>query len=828
MTDILKKNPDQKLEKTNSVSIAQNTITTLHIQNTALANKVVSLKRKLAESLKRCEELSSSNENSYKNMETVKNGWTKFFDDIKFWKNLLKIPAEGKLNMNLEAIETFIKENLGYLNMGSDHKLFEVNAREVFTNISKVFSDTLSEYKLLSDKDPNANTMVDESLERLNTKIEELAKHNQSLLDDNHKLMNQLTEMTNYSAVEKITLAQEKIQQLEYTNENLNRRLQTLLKSTIKIQEATLELNESEDDLEYPCICGGFLLEALIQPVIKLKLFISSDANEGGEKMNEEMNGGNQNGSAMEIEKDKNYIEVKERAQVLERMNEELMQAKVNLIQDAEKNKLGLENLEEKFFDSKMLQHLVQQTQELIKYSMYYKQKVGLIVTSIDEIEKNHGGDMLEVFRKESDEFNKVIDYMRNVFASVQNKSRHLTAKQEQAMKEYDFSVSVSAMKALIDNEASVTSLMKKENEMLRANAKEWNDRLKVSDAKVRELMDLNMNLNQQIIQLRAKMPEGAEWTEVTFRHAKHKEFLGELHNLNKKFDLNIKEKLDDLKVYIKSREDKLDSLESKLRHLNSDLEKAKKQSDQMIQEMELNGKVTDDYVKKYNLINDLSQQKDEAIGRIVKEKFNEQTKFEQDRTVMAQKIEALTELNTKVNVLCTEITKKNTNMQQMTDGMNEELLLQKSIIDEHKLYREALLKRIEELKVEVVLGKNTVENYAQSNEKHIKQTEEYKSKISEKQNQINQKLERTKNLSPGVALTVDDVEYLKLECSKLRRMVKCANCNFDHEKEVILAKCLHTFCKKCMDKNVEVRNRKCPKCRQNFSKDDVKKIYWE
>jgi hypothetical protein len=34
-------------------------------------------------------------------------------------------------------------------------------------------------------------------------------------------------------------------------------------------------------------------------------------------------------------------------------------------------------------------------------------------------------------------------------------------------------------------------------------------------------------------------------------------------------------------------------------------------------------------------------------------------------------------------------------------------------------------------------------------------------------------------------------------------------------------------FCKSCIDKNLESRNRKCPLDRTKFGKDDVRKIYW-
>ena len=57
--------------------------------------------------------------------------------------------------------------------------------------------------------------------------------------------------------------------------------------------------------------------------------------------------------------------------------------------------------------------------------------------------------------------------------------------------------------------------------------------------------------------------------------------------------------------------------------------------------------------------------------------------------------------------------------------------------------------------------------------------------------------------------------------------MITCSVCN-NEEKTVVLSKCFHTFCKKCIDKNIEIRDRKCPSCRIKFSAEDVKTLFWD
>ena len=57
--------------------------------------------------------------------------------------------------------------------------------------------------------------------------------------------------------------------------------------------------------------------------------------------------------------------------------------------------------------------------------------------------------------------------------------------------------------------------------------------------------------------------------------------------------------------------------------------------------------------------------------------------------------------------------------------------------------------------------------------------------------------------------------------------MLKCKVCN-TRNKNVVLSRCYHTFCKECINANLEARQRKCPTCRHKITHDDVNQLYWE
>jgi len=66
-------------------------------------------------------------------------------------------------------------------------------------------------------------------------------------------------------------------------------------------------------------------------------------------------------------------------------------------------------------------------------------------------------------------------------------------------------------------------------------------------------------------------------------------------------------------------------------------------------------------------------------------------------------------------------------------------------------------------------------------------------------------------------------------DLSKMVRVLKdrlmCPVCN-TRDKEVILLRCRHMFCKQCVDINIKNRSRKCPACAQRFDTKDVEDVW--
>jgi E3 ubiquitin-protein ligase BRE1 len=56
--------------------------------------------------------------------------------------------------------------------------------------------------------------------------------------------------------------------------------------------------------------------------------------------------------------------------------------------------------------------------------------------------------------------------------------------------------------------------------------------------------------------------------------------------------------------------------------------------------------------------------------------------------------------------------------------------------------------------------------------------------------------------------------------------MLRCSVCK-DRFKSVAITRCLHMFCKECIDENLRNRHRKCPACAEKFGQDDVRPVFF-
>ncbi|KIM45233.1 hypothetical protein M413DRAFT_441916 [Hebeloma cylindrosporum] len=64
-------------------------------------------------------------------------------------------------------------------------------------------------------------------------------------------------------------------------------------------------------------------------------------------------------------------------------------------------------------------------------------------------------------------------------------------------------------------------------------------------------------------------------------------------------------------------------------------------------------------------------------------------------------------------------------------------------------------------------------------------------------------------------------------EMQSLNKLVMCSTCR-DTPRSTIITKCMHTFCKPCVDARLATRQRKCPYCNLAFGQSDVHTFFFQ
>ncbi|KAG0219993.1 E3 ubiquitin-protein ligase bre1 [Mortierella sp. NVP41] len=144
-----------------------------------------------------------------------------------------------------------------------------------------------------------------------------------------------------------------------------------------------------------------------------------------------------------------------------------------------------------------------------------------------------------------------------------------------------------------------------------------------------------------------------------------------------------------------------------------------------------------------------------------------------------------------------------------------------------------------------VAIHKTKLQEYTMQNasfkDKYARQEE----RLAELQNMLRERSEAYENEAHARRRLVEETDGLKQkveeqakaeassgenseaakQAARYLKLLKCPACDVNFKSHVIL-RCMHVFCKSCMDNQLEYRQRKCPTCRENFGAKDVKEIY--
>ncbi|KAL0081321.1 hypothetical protein F4703DRAFT_1866227 [Phycomyces blakesleeanus] len=128
----------------------------------------------------------------------------------------------------------------------------------------------------------------------------------------------------------------------------------------------------------------------------------------------------------------------------------------------------------------------------------------------------------------------------------------------------------------------------------------------------------------------------------------------------------------------------------------------------------------------------------------------------------------------------------------------------------------------LEELKEKMLFGKEKIGELEKSVLEKIKMIEEdahSRMRLEEGCELLRRKVEATTKVEKPVEMK------LRKEKEEYRSLLNCSSCR-TRLKSHVLMRCMHTFCKDCLDIRIETRQRRCPSCGESFGINDVKQFY--
>ncbi|KAJ0987534.1 hypothetical protein J5N97_005890 [Dioscorea zingiberensis] len=135
----------------------------------------------------------------------------------------------------------------------------------------------------------------------------------------------------------------------------------------------------------------------------------------------------------------------------------------------------------------------------------------------------------------------------------------------------------------------------------------------------------------------------------------------------------------------------------------------------------------------------------------------------------------------------------------------------------------------LEDAEKELKWLRSTVDSFEKEYEQNQKKILDIRMELEKERNErekLEGELAEVKNEVEEMSSECEEaaIQRLQDEIKECKAILKCGVC-FDRPKEVVITKCFHLFCSPCIQRNLEIRHRKCPGCGSPFGQNDVREV---
>lgn len=271
----------------------------------------------------------------------------------------------------------------------------------------------------------------------------------------------------------------------------------------------------------------------------------------------------------------------------------------------------------------------------------------------------------------------------------------------------------------------------------------------------------------------------------------------------------------------------KIKSLEETIKELNKHLSSKKQEETALLNDMEITGQAFEDMQEQNIRLMQQLREKDDANFKLVSERI----KLEKQQKILAEEKEVyVQQVSTLQAQLDTQmlVSKK---LEDQFQALNQTVTLNEKDIAH-------LQQACENYKRQSIDNVQMIHDLKLNTQKYLTQLKEAQQQIAEKSEalasqtflnkrsqeeikHLQAKLERQKKFE--MASSMDEV--LMEEIKEYKEQLRCPSCKVK-QKDAVLTKCFHVFCYDCLQKRLDTRQRKCPKCNAGFGVNDFRKLY--
>ncbi|CAN1756681.1 E3 ubiquitin-protein ligase BRE1-like 2 [Linum perenne] len=267
----------------------------------------------------------------------------------------------------------------------------------------------------------------------------------------------------------------------------------------------------------------------------------------------------------------------------------------------------------------------------------------------------------------------------------------------------------------------------------------------------------------------------------------------------------------------------KLDASERDVMELKEAIASKDRDAEAFISEIETIGQAYEDMqTQNQHLLQQVTERDDYNIKLV-----SDSVKTKQAQSVLLAEKQALTKQLQQLNASIEQVKSRIAHSEEEIKACFAEAI-RSNVEDRHLLIKlETARWELADAEKEQKWLKYALSSSEKEYEQIQKKSDEVRTELEterDERQKVEEELLEVNNQIAELTSETGEAAILKLhdEIKDCKRILKCSVCS-DRPKEVVIVKCYHLFCNPCIQRNLELRHRKCPGCGTAFGQSDVR-----